>query len=157
MSHCFCFMLMSRSLVSSRISSRVRKCVSPFWCLVWELKTETHTWKSSFFSLTGFSWTSAVILCLTSNCQGILHSLKLCVFNRWYEKMHTLKEKSVNLSSAVRDESDSECDRSWLPLRRATAWQTSCSRTKRKTGHQMLRRGHRLTHWADTTGDESSF
>lgn len=34
MSHCLCFMLMSRSLVSSRISSRVRKCVSPFWCLV---------------------------------------------------------------------------------------------------------------------------
>lgn len=34
MSHCFCLMPMSRSLVSSRISSMVRKCVSPFWCLV---------------------------------------------------------------------------------------------------------------------------
>lgn len=36
MSHCFCFKVMSSSLVSSRISSRVRKCVSPFWCRVWE-------------------------------------------------------------------------------------------------------------------------
>lgn len=42
MSHCFCFRLMSSSLVSSRISSRVRKCVSPFWCLVcnWRCKVQ---------------------------------------------------------------------------------------------------------------------
>ena len=41
-SQCFCFMLMSRSLVSSRISSKVKQCVSPFWCLVWEWSREKH-------------------------------------------------------------------------------------------------------------------
>jgi len=47
MSHCFCFILMSRSLVSSRISSRVRKWVSPFWCRVCAFETEKKTDESS--------------------------------------------------------------------------------------------------------------
>lgn len=46
-SHCFCFMPMSSSLVSSRISSRVRWWVSPLWCRVWEREIKRQRCKNS--------------------------------------------------------------------------------------------------------------
>lgn len=68
-SHCFCFMPMSSSLVSSRISSRVKWWVSPLWCLVWkgkngkikrckkrEFKLVTATSASVDYSLTAFNY-----------------------------------------------------------------------------------------------------
>lgn len=38
--HCFCLSPISKCCVSSKISSRVKGCVSPRWCRVWKRKQD---------------------------------------------------------------------------------------------------------------------
>lgn len=106
MSHCFCFRVMSSSLVSSRISSRVRKCVSPFWCLVWDLNTESLRFTVNHIQMLTLS------PCLISNRQDIIDSSGF-VINRWHTNTSHIYRKSakMNVRSAPTDKSDGERDR----------------------------------------------
>lgn len=122
MSHCFCFRVMSSSLVSSRISSRVRKCVSPFWCLVWDSNTE-----SLRFTVTvNHIQMPTLSPCLMSNHQHIDSSG--FVINRWHTKHFTHLKKICQNEWDMHQQTSqmvSDIDRTWLPFtQKISCWHT---------------------------------
>lgn len=101
MSHCFCFKVMSRSLVSSRISSRVKKCISPFWCLVWDLNTETL-----YLQLLFTTQRPTLNPWLVSNFQNLAHSLGLAVHRR--HTKHITQSGKLKLRSGLTHETNGQ-------------------------------------------------